>query len=153
MVVQTNVFLGALIFLFILVTPNVYAQMSQSNVGVDYEDRILEEFEANEYVGVIIYLKDSSEISNLISDFSDEEMKNVINRDTSNRIAADISEDAFFKLIEDERVDRMYYNRPIYALNKENSLYFLIGMVLALIILILIYILFKISKKRRYVKR
>ena len=83
-----------------------------------YESDLLKRFAYNkelegDSIGVIIYLKDSSEISNLISDFSDEEMKNVINRDTSNRIAADISEDAFFKLIEDERVDRMYYNRPI----------------------------------------
>ena len=142
------------------------SEMWVSDAGVKYEQRILDEFNnsnntmiinetANEtWVSVIIYLKDKSEINNLISAFSDEEIRNILDRSISpNKISFEITRKGFDKLIEDGKVDKVYYNAPVYAFLDENNftnfknLYVYIPLIL-LILIILGLIIYK-SKNRK----
>ena len=73
------------------------------------------------FVDLIIYLKDISQAESLISNFSENEIGRVINRNISNRITAQMTEEAFFKLIQDERVESVYYNAPVQVLLEESA--------------------------------
>src|SRR3989344_3134346 len=88
--------------------------------GIKYEDKILREFDKlNQtdeiFVWVVIYLKNSSDVSELPSIFSKDEIKDILHRPISpNKISAKITKSAFDKLIQDERVDRVFYNGKLY---------------------------------------
>jgi len=95
-----------------------------------YESRILDEFAKIEgtnesFVRAIIRLKNSSYVDGFISEFPDEEFRNIIHREvslsSSNRFGAEITEEAFFKLIQDERVESVYYNAPIKLTLEESA--------------------------------
>ena len=110
------------------------SEMLISDFGVEYESRILDEFsklKINEtdnetFVEVIIYLNDFFEAENLISDFSEDELIGEIDRQlpnrSSNKVLAKISEEAFFKLIQNDVVEKINYNAPMYlSLSEKNS--------------------------------
>src|SRR3989344_6573614 len=110
-----------LVFLILLIN-FVYAEILLSDGGVKYENRILQEFDKTSgFVDLIIYLKDISQAESLISNFSENEIGRVINRNISNRITAQMTEEAFFKLIQDERVESVYYNAPVQVLLEESA--------------------------------
>jgi len=112
--------------LSILIVNLVSAEMLVSEAGVEYEDRILEEFAKLEgtnetFVPLIIELKDFSKANDLLSIFSNGEIKDVAIRDLSNRIGVDLTEEAFFKLIQDNRVEGVYYDYPLYLSLAESA--------------------------------
>ncbi|MCW8966830.1 MAG: hypothetical protein OQK82_09135, partial [Candidatus Pacearchaeota archaeon] len=49
------------------------------------------------------------------------EVGRVVNRDISNKITVEITEEVFFELLQDERVDRVYYNAPIELILEESA--------------------------------
>src|SRR3989344_7594425 len=128
---------------------NISAEMLVSEVGVQYDSKILEKFESNTFANVIIILEESVDIDNFVTEFSNDEFKDVINRNipnkSSNRFGAKISEDAFFKLLQDERVENIEYNWVGYAgpISKEcgnwsslsKSLIFMASLILITLIL------------------
>ena len=132
----------------------VSAEMLVSDAGVEYESKILDEFAKLEgtnetFVDLIIYIKDMSEVENLILTFSKDEIGRVINRNISNRIAIEMNEEAFFKLIQDEQVESVYYNAPIHAIDSEYKLpNFLIAGLMVLIALFIYLIIIKNRKTK-----
>jgi len=156
---QIYLFSIIIVLLVIIQFGFVSAEMLVSDAGVEYEERILEEFSKLEgtnetFVKVIIHLENLSEADNLVSDFSKDELKNVINRDIPNRssqsFGATISQDGFFKLLKDGRVTKVYYNAPIKLIDRPwQSKSFKISLILAVILIVLIFILIKIYKKSK----
>jgi hypothetical protein len=61
-------------------------------------------------------MKNLSEADNLVSRFSEDEMRHIVIRDipyrSSEHFSAETSEGGFFKLLEDNRVVKIYYNAP-----------------------------------------
>jgi len=148
-------FMLLIVLIFINLLSFVNAKMLVSDVGVEYEDRILEEFAkldgTNEtFIKIIIYLKNTSEADEILSAFSSNELKDIINRQISDRISVKITEPGFYKLIQDDRVDKVYFARKGYFLNDKVSMNFLlIGTILIIILLIILfYLIFLKSKKR-----
>jgi len=95
-------------------------EMLTSNAGVQYEDSIIKEFEGlretnQTFVKIIIDLKNISEVEDIFSAFSKDEIGYIKESSISSRISARITEQGFNKLIKDERVDKIYYNAPIHA--------------------------------------
>jgi len=132
-----------LVFLILLIN-FVYAEILLSDGGVKYENRILQEFDKTSgFVDLIIYLKDISQAESLISNFSENEIGRVINRNISNRITAQMTEEAFFKLIQDERVESVYYNAPVQTLDrsaKNSKPLLVVGLIIFLIIVLFLII-------------
>ena len=138
----------------------VSANMLVSDSGVRYESRILEEFDklkmnetVNEtFIKVIIYLKNISEVNDLISNFSERELRNIINRQipnkSSERIGAEVTEEGFYKLIQDDRIDKIYYNFPVYPTEKSSFELRWLLLLLIIIILVIIFYIFLKNKKR-----
>lgn len=108
--------------------------------SLKYEQRILEEFakikypEINQtsitgmnettnetFIKIIIYLKDTSKADDLFSNFSTNELKDIIDRQISDRISVKITEEAFYKLIQDDRVDKIYFSRKGYFLLSQSA--------------------------------
>jgi len=157
---------GMIMLIGIMQVNLISAETLVSDVGVEYESEILEEFnkmrndETNQtFVKLIIYLKDISEAENLISNFNEAEVKNFLNRKTSSRIAVEMTEEGFYKLIQDDRVEKVYYDFPFYALEKNEFLnqirFVYIGGVWAIIItawIILVYILAKKIRRKKMSK-
>lgn len=117
-------FLIEIIFLLVNV---ISAELLISSEGVQYEDRILEEFNRLEgtnetFIEVIIYLRDTSQTDDVLSAFSSNELKDIINRRVSDRIGVKITEEGFFKLIQDGRVDKVYFSRKGHFLLDESAL-------------------------------
>jgi parallel beta-helix repeat protein len=86
---------------------------AQGNDSVPYIDpEIYEAFEGGEWVNIIVDMKNISDVDKLISNFSEEEMRDVVNRPISpTRFGADVTEEGFNKLINDGRVESVYLNR------------------------------------------
>lgn len=123
-----------------------------SNVGVEYEKRILNEFDklqgTNEtFVEVIFYLKNTSQINDVLSDFSSNEIKDVINKEISDIISAKITEAGFYKLIQDSRVDRVYFSRKGYFLENNNWLWIVV--IVGVAVLMLAGIFFYLKRKKK----
>lgn len=88
-----------------------------STSGVQYEEGILNEFNKLEgtekFIDLIVYLKNISNADALISSFSSDEIGRVVNRHLSNMISIEMTEEAFLKLIQDDRIESVYYNAPV----------------------------------------
>jgi len=149
----------------------VSAEMLVSEVGVEYDNEIEEYFNSqalveelisqrpgsqansleiinNEiYVKVLIYLKDSSEADDLLLIFSENEIKNMVHRDSSLSISVKITKEGFDKLVQDKRVDRVYYNFPVRAFEEKEPLDFIRLVVYLAILLLFILIFYAIIKK------
>jgi len=150
--------------LSILLINNVNAETLISDAGVEYDEKILEEFAKLEgtnetFVPLIIHLTNLSEAESLISMFEEDEFRGYINHNLSFRstesFGVDMTEEAFFKLIQDERVTKVYYNGLYHAYGGDNSnikLKLLIGIVILLIIIVLIILLLKLRKRRLKLK-
>ncbi len=113
-----------------------------------YELPILNEFaKNNEVVKVIIDLNDVSEIKDFVLNFS-EELQNKKIYPEKYWITAEISEDVFFELLQDERVKKIHYNTPTFTYNYEYKLilYIFLIVVFILVILIIYFIKNKINK-------
>jgi len=93
--------------------------MSISGAGVEYESDILKAFNESNLIRIIINLKNMSEADNLISTFSEPELKLV--RKSSMRIGAEITEKGFNKLINDTRVEAVYLDTIVYATENETA--------------------------------
>ncbi|MGD9276059.1 MAG: S8 family serine peptidase [Candidatus Pacearchaeota archaeon] len=81
----------------------------------------------NSFVNVMIDFTNFSDIDSLISDFSEGELKNLLNRNypytITPSIAATVSEETFFRLLQDKRVDKIYPNGIVhYSLEDSASL-------------------------------
>jgi hypothetical protein len=147
-------------FLFLVLINLINAEMLVSNASVQYEPRILDEFNklsgTNEkFVDLIIYLKNSSDADSLISNFSSDKIGRVINRHLSNMIGIQMTKGAFLKLIQDTRVESVYYNAPVDLLEgnvKENSSKIIFVSLFILIILIFI-IIYLVKQKRKNAKK
>ena len=95
--------------------------------NVSYDSQILEEFKINEWVNVIIKLKDDSNIIDIseknrwfeprreevLATLSENEFK--LGRRSSRGFHGEINKKGFDKLLRDKRVDAIYWNRPVYA--------------------------------------
>ena len=121
-----------LFFVFILcifLVPNVNAEMLVSDAGVEYEPTILEKYgnlEGSEkYVSLNVKLKDYSEADSIFSEFSDEEIKNLIISYSSEidkySISVEMTEEAFLKLIGNEKVSKVFYG-PRYKFYLDESI-------------------------------
>jgi len=144
--------LGMFVLSVIMLIGVVNAEMLVSGAGVEYEEKILEEFAKLEgtnetFVKIIIELENASEENNLISPFLEEEVRNIINRPISpGRIGVEITEEGFYRLIEDERVKSIYFNRPLYYESEENNFKsngFFIG-ITSILSLLVLYSLIKV---------
>jgi hypothetical protein len=71
------------------------------------------------FVDLIIEIENISQAKNLVSNFSENEMKDIVIHyipyRSSESFAAEVSEEGFFKLLQDERIVKVYYNVPVYA--------------------------------------
>src|SRR3989344_2247991 len=98
-----------IIFVTIFFGSLVSAEILVSDRGVEYDSVILDKFQYQLYVEVIIHLENLSYLEELISEFSEDELRDVIYRDIPNRssqsFGAEITESAFFKLLKDDRVE------------------------------------------------
>jgi hypothetical protein len=124
---KKQVFILVFLFLGLSLINFVQAEMLTSDAGVQYEDRILEEFNKLEgtnetFVEIIVYLRDTSQTDDVLSAFSSNELKDIINRRVSDRIGVKITEEGFFKLIQDGRVDKVYFSRKGHFLLDESAL-------------------------------
>lgn len=153
-----TIIIFSLIFSIFLIS-FVNAEMLTSNAGVQYDSRILDEFEkikTNEtinetFVKIIILLKDKSEADNLLSNFSKDELKDIINRQISDSIGVKVTEEGLYKLLQDERIEKVYFNIPISALQenkKISSLLIFILVLLSLLSLVLYLIIRKLKRKK-----
>ena len=95
----------------------------QDNIAKYNPNMVLKEFANSEeknqtYVDVTIRLDDSINRDNFVTEFSNEEFKDVVNRHipnkSSNSFSVKISEETFFKLLKDERVKIIDYNAPVH---------------------------------------
>jgi len=115
-----------IIFVTIFFGSLVSAEILVSDRGVEYDSVILDKFQYQLYVEVIIHLENLSYLEELISEFSEDELRDVIYRDIPNRssqsFGAEITESAFFKLLKDDRVEKIYYNWPVDALLEESAI-------------------------------
>jgi hypothetical protein len=137
------VFVGIVLILI----PLISAEMLVSDAGVQYEQKIfnffnnqtlvqqeisnplrpqggsLEIVDNETYVRVIINLKNVSDIDNLLSDLPQDKFKNLINRNLSYnsypKISVEITKEIFDSLIQDNRIDKIYYDEQAY-LQKNN---------------------------------
>jgi len=127
--------LSIFIFCIFLIGFVSSVEMITSSAGVQYGDSILKEFEKakinqsindNEtnqtFVHVLIDLKDGSEADALISSFSEEEFKIVSYYNGSSSVGVLITKEAFNKLINDSRVEKVYYEVSIHAFDREKLL-------------------------------
>jgi len=146
------------LLIIILLSLNfVFAEMLTSDAGVEYESRILDEFVKLEgtdetFIPVIIELKDFSKANDLLSIFSADEIQDVAIRDLSKMIGIDLTEEAFFKLLKDDRVNKVSYDYPMYLSDEDSSIekiliFILILGVFILFGTILFFIIKKVTKK------
>ena len=155
MINKTKTVIIFILILGIFLVNFVNAEMLTSNAGVQYDSRILEEFEKikmnetiNEtFIGIVIELKDFSKSNDLLSIFSENETKDIAIRNLSERVGVDLTEEAFFKLIQDDRVSKVYYDIKYYPTEK-NTLK-LIEFVFIIILVIIILLIYVSSKKRK----
>ncbi len=126
---------GAILIVIILFSQFINAESyTDSGMKIDksnlkYEQRILDEFnklaknETNNetFIKVLFYLEDSSRADSLISSFSKEEFQLETHRNNSNSISALITEETFFKLIQDENVKSIYYDFPVQLFLDESA--------------------------------
>jgi subtilisin family serine protease len=123
---KKQVFILLFLFLGLSLMNFVQAEMLTSDAGVRYEDRILEEFNRlnnteEKFIEVVIDLKDSSDKNSVLSLFSEEELKDVIILQASpDIVGVEISEEGFFKLIQNNRVESVSYNPPVHATLSES---------------------------------
>jgi uncharacterized membrane protein len=112
----------------------------------------LEVIDNETWVSVIIDLKDFSEAEDLLSIFSDNEIKDISFGNLSKSIGADLTKEGFDKLIQDERVDKVYYSHPMYLLDERNIIdsykYFILGIMAVIIVILLIVVVFFIFKEK-----
>ena len=99
----------------------VNAEILVSEAGVEYESRILDVLNNNTFVPIIIELNEFSdaEARDLLSMFDEENIKDIAIHNLTNSIGVDMTEDAFFELIQDERVDKVYYDIPMFTSSKK----------------------------------
>ncbi len=152
-----------IIFLVISIIVIVDAEMLTSSANVSYDSAILDEFnklaknETNNetFIKVLFYLEDSSRADSLISSFSKEEFQLETHRNNSNSISALITEETFFKLIQDENVKSIYYDFPVQQFEKNGLLNYLYGgwAIIIIIWIILIYFLARKMKGRNISKK
>jgi|SRR3989344_4910658 len=140
--------------LFFFVVNYVNAETLISDAGVEYDSKILDVLDNNAFVPIIIELNEFSdaEARNLLSIFDEDEIKNVAIRNLSQGIGIDLTEEAFFKLIQDERVSKIYYDTPLYLSSKDYiTIDFVkkVSIILTIIIIALIVSFLTKKKKRK----
>ena len=161
---QIKLFFG-MIILGIFLINIVSAVRLFSEIGVDYDSQILDLFENNSYVDVTITLNDSINRDNFITEFSNEEFKDIVNthipNKSSNRFSVKIPEDTFFKLLQDERVKIIDYNGPVHMFlddligipapgyKSKIPKKILIGLSLMIILIIIILYLIRQKQKKK----
>src|SRR3989344_1638927 len=96
---------------FLLLSGFVSAEIVQSEKGVYYDDNILKEFENTSELEVIVFLKDSRESAQFMSDF---QSISKINYYFENKIYMSLNLETFNLLIEDERVS-MVLNKNAFS--------------------------------------
>jgi len=80
-----------------------------SNKGVKYEKRVLDEFDKTKWTNIIVDVKETSKINDLISNFNEEEFKDIIYREISPTIiGVTTTKSGFDKLINDEKVEMIH---------------------------------------------
>jgi hypothetical protein len=148
--------LGMMLLIIFSMFSFISAEMLVSDAGVEYEQRILDEFAKSDesFINIIIQLKDPSETDNLISDFSEDEIRKTFRFSTSDDVSAEISESGFEKLIEDGRVDKIYFNRPLTINEPKNNpdkglLVILSILGLFILFILIIYSIKKLKNKKR----
>jgi len=157
--------LSIFIFCIFLISFVSSVEMLTSDAGIKYDQRILDEFanpnntiiindSTNEsYVQVLIYFKEPLEVDNFVFTFSNEEIKDTSDNNlSSSRITARITKKGFDKLINDERVDKVYYDFPFHGFEKNNSLNQII-LIVVIIVLILSILVFYIIKRLIKIKK
>jgi len=135
----------------------VHAEMLISDSGVKYEQKILDEFaklennnETNQtFVHVLIYLKDSLDADTLISSFSENEIKDItgLNDISPTRFSIKITKEGFDKLINDSRVEKIYYEVPIRAHDPKNKTKITLWLLFIFILITLLIVFYTIIRK------
>src|SRR3989344_9288095 len=136
----------------------VFERMLISDVCVEYEFNILEQFNRSEWVEVIIEINNESERDSIFSQFSEEEFKDIIYREISPTIiGVTTTKSGFGMLIEDEKVEKVYYNLPgeLFGDSKKgieresnlnNNLLWILLIIGIIVVMIVIFIIYKIKK-------
>ncbi len=88
-------------------------QMISSEEAKIIDQGIIKELNNSNWVAVLIDLKDISEMDNVFSNFSVNEIRDLYKSPYSSRIDAEITEEGFEKLINDSRVTEIYFNAPV----------------------------------------
>lgn len=140
----------------------VNAEGLVSESGVIYSERILEQFDniqgTNEnFVDVMIYPKDVSYKEEIISDLSDKNVGRIVNRNISNKITVKVTEDVFFELLEDERIEKISYNAPIKLVSspwqkRSFKISLTFGIIFFILLIILVFILIKLRRNKNEIK-
>lgn len=109
------------VFLILLMINLVNAEEIFSNAGVRYDTKISDKFNQNQaWVDVFFYLKNGSESESLLSNFSENEIQRIkIASISPEKIRAEITKEGFDKLINDSRVESVYFNVEVHALDDE----------------------------------
>jgi hypothetical protein len=149
-------------FFLILVIVNMFgivrSEMLISSANVSYDSTIIDEFnrikgggENETFVQLLVYLKNGSEAEDIISNFNGSEISKFLHRENSDTIVVKMTEEGFYKLIQDNRVDKVYYDFPIHAFLNENvslnQIYLVIFIALLILCGIILYIIRKKHKK------
>ena len=115
-------FAGILVVGIILfsITSLVSSQDDDSGPYIDPE--LYDQFNNSEWVEVIIDLKNISEMDDVFSNFSQDEIKDVEQWPLSPRIDAKITEAGFYKLINDTRLKSVYFAASMHATGSENDI-------------------------------
>ena len=135
----------------------VSAEMLINEVGVEYDYEIVKEFDKaklNEslndseiYVGIIIELEDLSKSEFFVNNYlSNKKVKNIVNRNISNLIGVDVTEEVFFSLLNNSEISKITYDSPMYLSSghfskDRNYIYFIL-----LLIISILFLLIKLKK-------
>jgi len=91
----------------------VVAETLVSDAGVSYDSEILGALNSSEWVSIFMKLNNMSEADSLLSTFLETEFK--FKRKSSTRIVGEITREGFDKLINDTRINVVYFNALAHA--------------------------------------
>ncbi len=151
---RNKIIFGVLMVLVVVsVLGIIRAEMLVSDAGVEYDDEILEELNNSNWVAVLIDLKDISEMDNVFSNFSVNEIRDLYKSPYSSRIDAEITEEGFEKLINDSRVTEIYFNAPVSGGDngsgrRNRKKYYWLFLLMIIPLAIILYIIIRRNKNK-----
>ena len=137
-----------LLIVSIFLVNYVSAEILVSETGVEYDSKILDQFQNQTFVPIIIELNEFSDegARNLLSNFNEEEVEYIVIHNITQRVSVDLTEETFFKLIQNDRINKIYYNAPIYFTSKKQNI---VNKILILMILFIIILTLYLKNKKR----